>query len=288
MKMSSIFLSILTMAFSTQIQAYIGGSKFEIPSTVRIISPFGEGCSAVKVGDQFLLTAAHCTLNGEINEGMRLSLADSTGTIKNTQERVLVKKIYIPDPLYNFPIEIVLDESAEAEASMDDLAILEIAGDLSQFKTSQIDLRPIEKNETILVVGFGCKGQNYPTYPFLTGATKLVSETSLNTFDVGIIDSDELKMSIGCPGDSGGPVYKKSPEGNLLVVGINRSVNLHEKNISINPVTGNIESYKAEYSPESNSAYHRIARLGFSKNQDPLNIMNWLKKILPATSFFNH
>ncbi len=283
--MHALNLILLVCAFIPRTAfAYVGGldSAGQFPATIMLRSVSGHGlCTAVKVSEHQVLTAAHCNLMHGFDAGARIYLLSYKGIASgNNFSDSEVKKIVL-HPSFRPSTQENYSGPKDINA-IADLAILEF-DDLSFFGAAKISFRPVRANDRVVVGGFGLKGYDLPAWENLTLALKDVQKIFAQTFTVGLFDADGKRMSMGTPGDSGGPAYRQnSSNKEWEVVGINSAVvsNLHA--FSEDPKTGAITHY---LDPSNPKPLFYISRLGLNAGEDSLNVIDWLKENLPASSF---
>jgi hypothetical protein len=190
MKFSSCFTAaaIALFAFSEPMLGIVGGkekNRADFP-TIAIFESPGKLCTAVLVGAQALLTAAHCTD------------ADGNGTVT----------------LFNNEVH-----PAECIPAPDlDLAICHLSTALEGILFERVgSASPLTVGQELFLAGFGCDDVDNPTpvNPLRKGCTKIVS-----------LIGDAVRIGEGaylCGGDSGGPAYLHLPgePPSRVVAGIN-------------------------------------------------------------------
>jgi hypothetical protein len=258
------------MALPVVAQAFIGGEfpGEDFPGAVPWIWGYYR-CSGTKISDHFILTAAHCFLNS----------TDFQSDIENFDFNFGGPKGIFTDPSkYTTKVKklIVHEQWLERYDLESDLALIEIESGGPRMAVP-IATTPLTSNETLIVGGYGCKGPNYPEYPFLTVALKQPLDLKDATLTFGMKDSDGKSSSMGCPGDSGGGVYRINPSTQALeVVAVNHATDISMRaiyaSIQLDQTTGKILTLE------------RPALLKTVNLTDP-TVSKWLKNHLPAEAF---
>jgi secreted trypsin-like serine protease len=228
--------------------ALIGGraaSATQFPATVYLK---GE-CTATKVAPKRLLTAAHCVLDPatvaiRYPVGTRISVAHDPS--KGYAE-VEVAAVHV-HPAWLKACEDAYCAASAVTARLDaaDVAVIDLASDLADVPVASIDTTPLAAGDRVTVLGFGCTvGVLVPDAR--TAVSLKYAETRVVPADravhagSAVLSSDvpqvagiytltsgpgAAKARAGlCPGDSGGPLYKKR-DGKLVVVGVSSNYTL--------------------------------------------------------------
>ncbi len=251
--------------------AYIGGD-FPGKDFNGAISwnwgPFS--CSGTKLSEHYILTAAHCL--GYENEfavyvrSFDLVEGGPLGTYQDSKKRSskVIKVHFHPGWL------------AKNYEAKNDLALIELS-DIGAFSAVKIATETLTRQSKVLVGGFGCKGGDFPRYPHLTVAIKQPIKIETGAFYFGILDSDGVKRSISCPGDSGGGVYRyKSRDSNYEVVGVNHAMTISLDDLN-KQVVVDIKSGKI-------TAVIGDPQLISTDLTEKDNLV-WLKSVLPSSLF---
>lgn len=223
--------------------ALVGGAEDDsgrFPAVVSIRGPSGGLCTATKIGARSFLTAAHCVVDrhggGIPTEPTILEIhtaATPQGpamSLRGNLLRVLVAPEY-ERGLRNFAryrqerLALFGRESSAPEPSalgralrighhfsarFPDVAILVLDGPTPEIPTLEVDLRPLSAKEEVVLVGFGCRGEQTPSRGAepvrAAGSTQVLRVDSVNFYTAA------AQMAPGapslCPGDSGGPVLR--------------------------------------------------------------------------------
>lgn len=251
--------------------ALIGGAPATVaqfPATVYL----KKGCTAAKVAEKRLLTAAHCVMDGSTldlkygpDKPVELTREPSKGFTTHAVAKVHVQPKWLP------ACESSYCASSTVTALLDaaDVAVIELAEDLVGVPIAPIDTAPLATREKVTVLGFGCT-EGVTAHDTRTDITLKYAETTIlapsravhegspvDAMKVGQVagiyaltpgpavlgGTKELPARVKnagglCPGDSGGPLYKKRGD-TLVVVGVNANYTLRpgEKDLAGIPVT---------------------------------------------------
>jgi hypothetical protein len=254
---------------SSPAHSYIGGTPTYIDSIVNLHPAVGPDCTAVKVGNNHFLTAAHCVAMG-LPPGSKVSLRLRLGDPINFIVETTVTALYVHPRLKNLRLD-------RKHANVPDLAIFEVASS-NKIPAMPVCLHPLTAGTVIYVGGFGNKGPGVVNFQYYTGAYKKISSFENTDMKVGLRDADETNISMGSPGDSGGPALVIS--GNKTsVIGINSSGSHLPDIFRMDKDTGKILRSSVD-NPTLN-----IVRLGYNTENDSYDVVSWLKSHLPESSF---
>ncbi len=241
--------------------ALIGGataSAADFPATVYL----KRGCTAAKVAPKLLLTAAHCVVDGFTNEpkyGPETSLEVAREPAKGFVSRG-VAKVHV-HPVWMQVCASSYCSSSNVTAVLDaaDVAVIELADELAGIAIAPVDTTPLAPRDSVTVLGFGCtegvlvRDGRTPTDVALKFADTKIVPGSQGVFAGSSIDPSKLAQVTGiyamtpgpsrtkgaaglCPGDSGGPLYRRKNDA-LVVVGVNANYTLRADDVAGLPVT---------------------------------------------------
>lgn len=241
--------------------ALIGGAPAtaaQFPATVYL----KRGCTAAKVAEKRLLTAAHCVIDGSTldpkygpDKPVEISREPAKGFTSHVVAKVHVHPKWVP------ACESAYCAASSVTATLDaaDVAVIELADDLAGVPIAPIDEAPLATRDKVIVLGFGCT-EGVTAEDKRTNITLKFAETTIiaparAVHEGSPVDATKVGQVAGiyaltpgparvknagglCPGDSGGPLYKKRGE-TLYVVGVNANYTLRpgEKDLAGIPVT---------------------------------------------------
>lgn len=241
--------------------ALIGGAPATVaqfPSTLYL----KKGCTAAKVAEKRLLTAAHCVIDGSTldprygpDKPVELTREPAKGFTSHAVAKLHVHPKWVP------ACESAYCASSSVTATLDaaDVAVIELADDLDGVPIAPIDTAPLATREKVTVLGFGCTNgvlaEDARTEVTLKFAETKILTPSRALHEGSPVEATQLGQVSGiyamtpgparvknagglCPGDSGGPLYKKQGDA-LVVVGVNANYTLRpgEKDLAGIPVT---------------------------------------------------
>ena len=247
----TIYFTILLIQFLASCEPILNKSKHNNVSAAGLIGPtfsakkdflatvyINSKCTGSKISEFKFLIAAHCVLNKQtarhksnLLEGLSINLVNSTATLKRTIKNVSVHPSYIRE----LKRRILNEESRKAISfKAFDIAIIEIREKSASIPIAQINYDTVEIGEEVILTGFGCEDSLNSTkkYPeSLLLAKSIVVSTEDHDFYYKRDLSDLVNFNLAtagfsyhssfasiCPGDSGGPLYKKSDNS---IIGIN-------------------------------------------------------------------
>ncbi|MBW2736214.1 MAG: trypsin-like serine protease, partial [Deltaproteobacteria bacterium] len=157
-------------------------------------------CTGTLISKRFVLTAAHCVTNPQMQGSFDVFFGDSVKTA-NASNLIAVESVY-PHPEFDYTSEV----PAEL-ADWGDIALVKLSKDAPVEPMKM--LRPEQVGKTLrlgadaLVVGYGTTDRSNP---FSTGTkyegTMMMSNAESSEILLGGIDK-----GIACQGDSGGPTF---------------------------------------------------------------------------------
>jgi len=235
---------------SAQDQDLIGGRHAgadDAPATVLLAN----GCSAAQVGPGVLLTAAHCVysasrgrVSSAFDDGAKLQLRYAAG---QASVDVVVGTTLI-NQAWQLACAVSYCGPSEVTGKLDaaDVALILLDEHPADIPIAPIDTAALAIGDSIVLAGYGCEqGLRKPDEredttlaladSRVVDAAEVVHEGSF----MGEADVDVMRgsyfVSLGpgadadaaglCPGDSGGPVYRRAGE-KLTVVGVNANYTL--------------------------------------------------------------
>lgn len=234
--MLNLFLLLFsTLGFSKAF--LIGGTVAQpkdYPATVMI-----DGCTAAKIGPRSFLTAAHCVLDPDTNRLAPTQSPNAKIVIKSHATAALlatIENVYV-HPSYSTELARLIRERGHRNGVSfiaSDVAIIKVKETTAQIDEAQLDFSAIGVGETVVIGGYGCEDRSIMSSVQLDrykiAEVRTIANPNLardpygrNTSRVMTFNFltagkklDEKSASI-CPGDSGGPVYRKS-DGALIGV----------------------------------------------------------------------
>lgn len=228
----------------------IGGSNAnndKIPATVGISASGRNSCTAARVGERQLLTAAHCVLNLSTLAPRYDATHPVTVTLPNgvaATYAVVEARIH---PAWMEKCAETLCSVAAVTAKLDapDIAVLELADPVAGAAIVPVERRPLEAGEEVTIVGFGCtKGvhvaDDRPARELLSASQKVVAPANA-VHEGSFVEAEDEPVFSGnyvltggqaglCPGDSGGPLYVRR-DGMLAVAGVNANYTLRPDDV---------------------------------------------------------
>ena len=237
----------------------IGGSPADaqLYPAVALVRPDSEGidyvfCSGVLISDQMVLTAAHCSwdANDQVYaaEKVGVMVGDSTPE-KHLDKRLRVNGITVHPSFDRSKMAKERDGSIRLN-QVNDIAVWELATPATGAQIAEVlaakDLDSVFVDETLVtIMGFGQRSAwESPWTPheftvaetiYRTTYSQRVTNVVINGGGIPVKRSElsnlpgrnqtefyagAAKYPDTCKGDSGGPVFAKTPQGKLLLIGI--------------------------------------------------------------------
>jgi hypothetical protein len=237
-------------------EALIGGQLDTAPATPVVW--LDAGCSAVPVAvgsferARVFLTSAHCVID---ESGSVLPAFADGATLRYTHAPDVVPGLTFNGisimhtfvhPQYTLfcnanpgKCKVTGKPAGELAPYAPDVAAIMLNVEApADVPTAIIDLLPVSNTEDVTMVGYGCEfGRNMPplsSHKRKAGLTKLLAPSMVNHYRRTIDDpnawsknyflsgamSHDAALPAGCPGDSGGGLFRGQPGSNLLL-GIN-------------------------------------------------------------------
>jgi secreted trypsin-like serine protease len=239
---------------SAQDQNLIGGEHAgadDAPATVFLPN----GCSAAQVGSGVLLTAAHCVysaskarLSSAYGSGATLELRYAAG---EAAASAVVRETLVNEA-WMLACAVTFCGPSEITGKLDaaDVALIVLEQQPEGVAIAAVDTTSLVAGDAIVLAGYGCEqgfrqedARKEPTLALadssVAAASEVVHEGSFMTDDDVALMQSSYFVSLGpgadedaaglCPGDSGGPVYRRAAEG-LVVVGVNANYTVGPEN----------------------------------------------------------
>jgi len=221
------------------------GAAVRAPSAVYL----KRGCTAAKIAARRLLTAAHCVLDPST-----LDLRYPAGSAIVLRERPredwaerIVTAVHVHPAWVSACTEAYCAASVvTATVDAPDVAVIELAADVD-VPITPVDHEPLAEGARVTLVGYGCtRGvlaeDDRAAVDLRTADASLVA-ASRTVHDGSSVGSALVSQVDGlypltagpgapggaaglCPGDSGGPLYRRLDGGSLVVVGVNANYTL--------------------------------------------------------------
>ncbi|MBK5937777.1 trypsin-like serine protease [Halochromatium roseum] len=224
--------------------ALSGGSEDSVQRHPEVLSLRADQrfiCSAVKIGPQTLLTAAHCVVNarsGELMSAFRhaaeISLDNAPQQLSDKGAMIaVVDDILLPDAyreglakLVDYRRQRLAELSSMASAlpteqleqglrmryhfaeRYPDIALIRLRTATPEIPVAEVDFTPLAAGAEVELVGFGCadlrRVGNRAAAARRSGWTRVIRVDAVNFYTEAGQKSEQAPSL--CPGDSGGPV----------------------------------------------------------------------------------
>ncbi len=194
-------------------------------------------CAAVKVAENFILTAAHCVVMSQISaeieprfragEMVYFNQGFDRVWLNQGSSKIVATHLH-PDwaaMLQSFEVDLDMS-AAEAETlklSSADLALIEVEGKVSG-STVAIQAKSLQEKDQVVVIGAGCTMPRGPADGKLRHVDLQVER--LEPAHIIAVSDDPQAGKSSCGGDSGGPVLRIE-DGLQVLVGINSFAGRH-------------------------------------------------------------
>lgn len=268
------------------------------------VNQAGSQCTAVRVGPRHLLTAAHCVVANLPSTKMGTQLlpgfvagspiwytrapAVALNDTSSFSAAFVQSTILAP----GFALSCALAGCSVSDLytlSIADMALVTLDRDVEgNVATAFVDTQPLRDGDQVTLSGYGCIDGSWalpPIREFRFGVSKTLSPSAASSGAQPIFPINPLLFgntyaltpgaSFGgssssgtpaiCPGDSGGPLYRGTPQPGMpdRVVGINSGILFDSAQIATVNYHTRIENGIGGFSP----------------------MVMWLKTLLPASSF---
>ncbi len=233
-------------------ESLIFGEEPKVDELASVVFLGGE-CTAAKVGPRHLLTAAHCLIDPATGSflhppgsAMEVTRHPSRGFASYEVAAVHVSPSWIDACEKTYCGISAVTTRLDAA----DVGLIVLERDLERVPVTSIDLRPLAEGDDVTILGFGCTegvhlSSDTPDVARLRYATtrvvsagnaihegsdvvagdiSTVSASYVLTSGPGGSKGDAPRAGL-CPGDSGGPLLRRSA-GRLVVVGVNSNYTL--------------------------------------------------------------
>lgn len=238
---------LLILAFiSTICHALVGGTHADtatFPSSVIYIQ---NGCTATLVSNSKILLAAHCVLPYQntilYRKNSLIRFHRSAVAIENAAIEANISKVDIhPEWLRMIQSGKSMNQFVSNKSTVD-LAVItisKISRPIPNHFFIPLNYNPILTGDEVIIGGYGCESFGQPNRnPRYKYAWKAVSKINGNHFITNSKNLRSQNKSMGCDGDSGGPVFLRS-NGRLSIVGLNSFIS--ETSSKGNFITGHVQ-----------------------------------------------
>ena len=227
---------ILVLLFQSPLFAFIGG-KSALPGQFKFIGMLEYNCTTSLIALNKLLVAAHCVtmIKGDnlLSVDREIMLYTAPIAIGSNPTRIKIKKIDV----HNWWLSKIdqgfdaMDFISSNESS--DLAIITLTENIKSVTPIQVigfDFQALKLKQPVYAGGYGCEEQSVPTRdPRYNYAIKAVKSFRGNIIFLDTLNIEPKGASMGCEGDSGGPVFILKDK-KYYVVGVNSRVRGDEEN----------------------------------------------------------
>ncbi|MBX3231720.1 MAG: S1 family peptidase [Labilithrix sp.] len=223
----------------------IGGTTAksgELPATVGISRAGKNHCTAARVGERQLLTAAHCVLNLSTLSPRYDAEHPVTVMLPSGATAAHVVKATHVHPKWIERCAETLCSVAAVTAKLDapDVAVLELTAPIEGATVAPVEREALAPGDGVTIVGFGCtKGVHVAddrAVKELLSAEQEVATPASALHDGSYVEATDEPVFSGnyvltrgraglCPGDSGGPLYVRRG-ATLAVAGVNANYTL--------------------------------------------------------------
>lgn len=227
MKLTSL---ILILFFQCSLFAFIGGELAK-PGQFPFIAMIEYNCTTSIIAPNKLLVAAHCVTlykgDNSLSVGQEINLYTSPLAIGSQPTRTKIKKIDVhPWWVKKIATDLNgLDFISQNDSS--DLAIITLEENIESATPIQIinfDFKALKLKQPVYAGGYGCESQGTPTRdPKYKFALKTVKSFRGNIIFLDNFNIKPNGKSMGCEGDSGGPVFILKNK-KYYIVGVNSRV----------------------------------------------------------------
>ncbi|MBY0554990.1 trypsin-like serine protease [bacterium] len=220
--------------------SFIGGQiaqTKEFPSVLYI----EDNCTVSLVGPNKILTAAHCVSNFKdsflMQPGSKIRVYSSPIVIGSVATEVTIHKFDVHSEWVKKLNSGQYMEDFIQLPDTTDIAVITLKEDLSKLASvpvATISFAPLKVNQKVYVGGYGCEEVGVPSRdPKYKYAIKNIKSITGNIFQVTDKNSNNKLTSMGCEGDSGGPVHVLQ-KNKKVIIAINSSLVESEKGTEMN------------------------------------------------------